>query len=530
MRAKPLPATRRDFLRWTTASVIAALLCGGPNPPQPSRPNILFVIVDDLRPELGCYGNTVIKTPNFDRFAQEATTFTRAFCQAAACSPSRASVMLGQRPDTTHVWSLGEEFRKIHPNAVTMPQHFHRFGYYTVSIGKIFHNHMPDRVSFDEPDLRPPEYMSPELIDRDPESFYYDEGLKEELATVRAERLRKNPNAYARGWAYGRSWEASEAPDDAFYDGAQTTLALQKLKTLQEGHQPFYLALGYYRPHLPFVAPKKYWDLYDRNALPLAPNPYLPKGSPPMAMDSAYELTGCYDLEWVKHPAVERVPEQTARLLKHGYYASVSYVDACFGRLMEGLKDLGLARNTIVVVWGDHGWKLGEHGSWCKQTNYNIDTRAPLLIRVPGQSAAPAQSEQLVELVDLYPTLCELADIPVPADMEGMSLAPLLKDPQVALKSAVFSQYRERPRVTLDGKDYMGYSMVTSRYHYVQWHTWDNDRQVAGEQVAVELYDNEVDPQENTNLAGLPEYADLVERLARQARAGWRAARVKKDR
>ena len=489
------------------------------------KPNVLFVIVDDLRPELGCYGNSVIQTPNFDRFAESAMVFNRAFCQAAACAPSRASAMLGKRPDTTRVWSLGEKFREINPSAITMPQHFHKFGYYTVSIGKIFHNHMPDPVSFDEPDLKPPEYATAELIDRDPESFYYDEGLKEELAKVRAERLKKNPNAYAGGWAYGRSWEASEAPDEAFYDGAQTTLALEKLKALKERQQPFYLAMGYYRPHLPFVAPKKYWDLYDRNTLPMATNPHLPKNAPPMAMDSAYELKGCYDLEWVKHPAIEQVPEETARLLKHGYYASVSYVDACFGRLMDGIKDLGLDGSTIVVVWGDHGWKLGEHGSWCKQTNYNIDTRVPLLIRVPGKNAVAAKCNQLVEIVDLYPTLCELAGIDVPGGMEGVSLRPMLKNPKVALKSAVFSQYHRQPKVSLDGKRYMGYSMITSRYHYVQWQAWDNDQHVASEQAAVELYDNQTDPDENVNIAGRPENAALVRQLGEQLRAGWKAAR-----
>ena len=495
---------------------VAAVAAGASADP---RPNVLFVIVDDLRPELGCYGNPLIKTPHFDRFAASATTFTRAFCQASACAPSRASVMLGQRPDTTRVWSLGEKFREINPQAITMPQHFRKFGYHTVSIGKVFHNHMPDPVSFDEPDLRPPEYATAQLIDRDPESFYYDEGLKAELATVREQRLTKNPNAYAGGWAYGRSWEASAAPDEAFYDGAQTTLAIEKLKALKERKQPFYLAVGYYRPHLPFVAPQKYWDLYDRNTLPLAPNPHLPENAPPMAMDSGYELKGCYDLEWVKHPALERLPAETARLLKHGYYASVSYVDACFGRLMDGLKEAGLDHNTIVVVWGDHGWKLGEHGAWAKQTNYNIDTRVPLLIRAPGKDFLPAKSHQLVELVDLYPTLCELTGIDIPRDMEGVSLVPLLKTPEVALKPAAFSQYHRQPKVSLDGKRYMGYSMVTPRYHYVQWHTWDNDQHLAGEQVAVELYDNQIDPDENVNIAGRPENAALLEQLAAQLRA-----------
>ncbi|MBM3294028.1 MAG: hypothetical protein FJY82_05830, partial [Candidatus Aminicenantes bacterium] len=271
------PQSRREFLKTTSAGLLAGMFADFRSGTTSRRPNILFIFVDDLRPDLGCYGNTEIKTPSFDRLAREGVIFTRTHCQAAACSPSRASVMTGLRPDSTRVWSLGEEFRKTIPDVVTMPQHFHKFGYHTVSLGKIFHNHMPDRISWDEPDLRPAEYSTLALIDRDPESFYYDDELKKELAAVREERLKKNPKAYAGGWAYGRSTECSEAPDSAFYDGAQTDLALETLKRIKDRRQPFYMGLGYYRPHLPFVAPKKYWDLYDRNGLSLASNPYLPK-------------------------------------------------------------------------------------------------------------------------------------------------------------------------------------------------------------------------------------------------------------
>ena len=515
---------RRDFIKVTSASVLATMLAGCTASVGEEKPNILFIAVDDLRPELGCYGNDEIKTPNFDALAKEGMVFTNTYCQAAACAPSRASLMTGFRPDTTRVWSLGEEFRKINPNIITMPQHFKKFGYHTVSMGKIFHNHMPDVVSFDEPDLKPEEYMTPEMVDRDPESFYYDEDLKKELAEVREKRLKKNPRAYAGGWAYGKSWECSDAPDNAFYDGAQTDLAIETLKRLKKKNQPFYFALGYFRPHLPFVAPKKYWDLYDRNKLSLAKNPYIPIDSPGMAMNSCYELGGCYDLEWVKHPAKEKLPEETARLLKHGYYASVSYVDACLGRLMKGLKDEGLDKNTIVVIWGDHGWKLGEHGSWCKQTNYNIDTRVPLIVRMPGKKQTGGECEELVELVDLFPTLCDLADINIPGNMEGLSFKPLLKNPDREWKSAVFSQYIHKPKVTLDGKCYMGYSMKTKQYHYVEWYHWNNKKKEAGELAAIELYDNKSDGDENVNIAGKPENEIIIRKLSAQLKAGWREA------
>jgi iduronate 2-sulfatase len=488
------------------------------------RPNILFVSVDDLRPELGCYGNDEIRSPHLDQFAKRGTAFTHAYCQAAVCAPSRASVMTGLRPDSTRVWDLRGKFRENLPDVVTIPQHFHAHGYHTVSMGKIFHNHMPDRVSFDEPDLRPAKYMTPELIDREPESFYHDEGLNQELYQVRQHRLNKNPNAYADGWAYGRSTESFDAPDNEFYDGAQTDLAIETLARLKDSKQPFFLALGYYRPHLPFVAPKKYWDLYDRDMLSMASNPFLPKGAPVMAMNSAYELKGCYDLEHVKHPATASLTEKEARLLKHGYYASVSFVDACFGKLMRGLADLGLDNNTIVVVWGDHGWKLGEHGSWCKQTNYDIDLRVPLIVHVPGQTSDGVPCNKLVELVDLYPTLCDAAGIEIPAKLEGTSFLPLLADPSMKWKSAAFSQFHRSPRVTPDGGRYMGLSVVTHRYHFVEWRNWDHVKGVAGELVATELYDRQSDPDENTNISGSESNTQIVNNLSQRLRRGWRWA------
>ncbi|MEO1529934.1 MAG: sulfatase, partial [Planctomycetota bacterium] len=384
-----------------------------------------------------------------------------------------------------------------------------------------------DRVSFDEPDLRPAKYMTPELIDREPESFYHDEALNRELAEVRERRLAKNPNKYADGWAYGVATESFDGPDNQFYDGAQTELAIEKMKELKEKDEPFFLALGYYRPHLPFVAPKKYWDLYDRESLSLADNPFLPKNSPVMAMNSMYELRGCYDLEFVKHPSEFTLDEPTARRLKHGYFASVSFVDACFGKLLAGLRDLGLAENTIVVLWGDHGWKLGEHNSWCKQSNYDIDVRVPLMIRVPNHPVAGAKTESLVELVDLYPTLCDVAEIPVPSAMEGVSLKPLFAHPEREFKSAVFSQFHRAPNITPDKGRYMGLSMVTERYHYVEWRTWDHVNGVSGELKATELYDHRLDPDENQNISVDEQNQELLVELASRLKRGWKAAKPK---
>lgn len=284
-----------------------------------SKPNVIFIVVDDLRPELGVYGNSTIKTPNIDKLARRGTTFTNAYCQVAVCAPSRASALTGLRPDSTKVWVLGEEFRKIHPDVVTIPQQFEKFNYHTVSIGKIFHNHMPDSISFREPDLRPEGYAVKNMIDRDPESFYFSGELKAELAAKRLERLAKDPKRYGNGWAYGRSVEVADCPDDSLYDGAQTSLAIQTINRIKNKKKPFFLALGYFRPHLPFVAPKKYWDLYDPMQIPMVDNNFIPFNAPSMAMYNQREMTACYDLEYVKHPAYFRMPEKEARMLKHGY-------------------------------------------------------------------------------------------------------------------------------------------------------------------------------------------------------------------
>ena len=488
------------------------------------KPNILFIVVDDLRPDLGCYGNTIIKTPHIDNLAKRSVTFTKAFCQVGVCAPSRASMMTGLRPDSTRVWHLEDKFRKTIPDVLTIPQYLHKDGYYTVSMGKIFHNHMPDSISFDEPDLRPEAYKTKDMIGRDAESFYYDEGLRKELDSVREERIKKNPKVYAGGWAYGRAVECSDAPDSAFYDGAQTILAIETLKRLKNGEKPFFLALGLFRPHLPFVAPKKYWDMYNRDSIPMARNDYLPVNSPVMAVNPSSELKGCYDLEYVKHPSVFKLSADSARMLKHGYYACVSYVDACIGLLMKNMEELDLLRNTIVVITGDNGWKLGEHRAWGKHTNYMNDTRIPMIVYAPGMKSNGKQCSQLTEHVDLFPTLCQLAGITIPKYLQGSSLVPLLNDTEAKWKSAVFTQFHRKPNETPDGKRYMGYSMITNNYHYIEWRYWDYEHKTAGSIAATELYNLVSDEEENMNISSMPENRELVNDLSNRLNKGWRYA------
>lgn len=509
---------------WILCSIFWALIsCEDPN--DIIRPNILFISIDDLRPALGAYGDTVAITPHLDLLAGEGMTFRQAFCQSAVCAPSRASLMTGLRPDSTRVWHLGDKFREINPEAVTMPQYFSRFGYHTVNIGKIFHNYMPDSISWNEPDLRPARYLRPEWLGRDGETFYISEAINRSQEIKRDSLLKLQPIRYADGWNTGPAWEAADVHDTMYYDGAQTELAKKTLARLAEMEKPFYLGLGYFRPHLPFAVPKKYWDMYDPDEIPQAINPDVPVGAPLWAMNSMYELRNYDGFGHIGHPSSSyRMNEDTARILKHGYYASVSYVDSLLGDLFAHMKTLGIYENTIIIIWGDHGWKLGEHNSWGKMTNYNIDLLVPLIIRYPDQKLRGAQTDAITELIDIFPTLCELADIEVPDYMQGNSLVPLLNDPDLPWKQAAFSQFHRRPRVAADGGRYMGYSINTREYHYIEWFTWDHISGTRGAYAGAELYDRLNDPHERQNIVQAVEHTELVEKLSTQLADGWRKA------
>lgn len=491
---------------------------------QKKKPNILFISVDDLGPNLGCYDNSLVVSPNIDEFAKKAMVFREAYCQAAVCAPSRASLMTGLRPDSSGVWHLGDKFRELLPDVVTMPQYFHKYGYHTVCMGKIFHNYMPDSVSWDEPDLRPARFNLPEMYKRDGETFYYSKEIQQRQKKKRDSLITLRPNYYADGWNNGPAWEWPDVHDTMLYDGAQTEYAINTLTRLSEMDKPFYFALGYFRPHLPFAVPKKYWDMYDKENIPLATNSYLPEKSPLLSMNSMYELRGYDGFHHIKHPSVFNMNEDTARILKTGYYASISYVDAQIGKVLAHLKELGIDDNTIVVIWGDHGWKLGEHNGWCKQTNYNIDTHVPMIIYSPFHKGG-GETYALTELIDMYPTLCELSGIEVPSYHQGLSMVPLIENPDVEWKSSVFSQFHRRPKVSADGKRYMGYSMKTKQYHYVEWYDWDNKMKEKGELAAIELYDNDNDPDENKNIAGEEKMKSVIETLSAQLAAGWRSAK-----
>ncbi len=482
-------------------SLAAALLLVASAAHAADKPNVLFIAVDDMRPDLGCYGAEFVKTPNLDRLAAGSVTFRRAYCQQAVCSPSRTSLLTGKRPDTTKVWDLETHFRDHIPNTVTLPQFFKENGYHAAGMGKIYHGGFDDPDSWSEPHRTAKGATTYSLAE--------NQRIVEQSRQDAAGRGAKGQALNRAG--RGPATEMADVSDDTYGDGRIAEMAVETLGTLPK-EKPFFLAVGFARPHLPFVSPKKYWDLYDRSRFTLPENYSVsPKDAPPFAGSNWGELRAYSDI-----PQEGALDEAKALELIHGYYAALSYTDAQIGKVLDGLDRQGLAENTIVVVWGDHGWKLGDHGMWCKHTNFELDARVPLIVRAPGKKAGAA-SDGLVEFVDIYPTLAELAGLSAPADLEGASFAPLLDDPSRPWKAAAFTQY---PR-SHERKQLMGYSTRTDRYRFTRW----VERKNPSEVVAVELYDHESDPAENVNIAADARYAEAVTELNAIAGRGWRGVR-----
>ncbi len=469
--------TRRGFL---AASASAAALAA------PRKTNVLFIAVDDLRPQLACYGHPQIRSPHIDRLASRGLRFDRAYCQQAVCAPTRASLMTGTRPDTTRVHDLQTPLNTVRPDLVSIPRHFKNHGYETVSLGKIYHHANEDPHAWSAPPWRPQGawagrgYLDPLSRIAVRQSDAVMRAAYEE--SVRAGK-KPPPPAYGRGPAY----EAPDVADNAYPDGMACDRAIAELQRLRS--RPFFLAVGFLKPHLPFNAPKKYWDLYSPSDIELPSRSDWPENMPKLAGSAWGELRN-----YTAIPGAGPVDAATLRMLIHGYYACVSFMDAQVGRLVAELDRLGLRENTAIVLWGDHGWKLGDYGAWCKHTNFELDTRVPLIFSLPGQKNAGAATSALVEFVDVYPTLAEACGLEIPRQCEGASLLPLFDDPRRKWKAAAFSQY---PR----GRGVMGYTLRTERWRYTEW---------GGGDQGSELYDHEKDPRERTNLASDPKYAATV--------------------
>ena len=483
-----------------------------------AKPNVLFIAVDDLRPELGCYGRDYIKSPNIDALARSGIVFERAYVQQAVCSPSRTSVMTGLRPDSTKVWDLVTSFRTAQPDTITLGQAFKNAGYFVQGMGKIYHGKLNDEASWSVPWGTPKAdtyALAENTSAGEPKAAGAPDGVPPAASIKKkSKKASEGEDSEGQSKAKGAAFESADVPDNTYTDGKTAELAVTTLGDLAKKDQPFFLAVGFVKPHLPFVSPKKYWDLYDPATITLPENPFYPKDAPSYAIRKTNGEIYAYRGIPAKG---EPFSPELVRNLRHGYYAAVSYTDAQIGKVLAELDRLDLRKNTIVILWGDHGWKLGEHNAWCKHSTAENDTNTPLILSAPGMKTPGIRTRALVEFVDIYPTLADLAGIPAPAYLDGTSAKPLLDNPDRPWKNAAYSQY---PRSENGGL--MGYSMRTDRYRFTVWVKTSDKTQVD----ATELYDHQLDPQENTNLANDPAHAAEVARLMVQWRAGWQGTRA----
>lgn len=451
--------------------------------------NVLFIAVDDLRPQLGCYGDPIVRSPGIDRLASRGVVFGRAYCQQALCSPSRISLLSGLYPSTTGIYTIGPALREKAPDAITLPQHFKNNGYFTRSLGKIFHGGIDDPASWSVPSWhsRKPRHgpTGREMVRR-----YVAE---QKAKGVQIPQRGQGAAVYA-----GPPFDAPEVADDELLDGDTAREAVGVIGELaKRPDQPFFLAVGFSNPHVPWVAPRKYWDLYRSEDIKLPDNRFAPKNAPAFAAQSGADF-----FWYAGTPQDRQVSAEYGRQCLHGYLAAISYIDTCVGRLLDAVEQNGLAGNTVIVFWGDHGYYMGEHGWWGgKHNNYEGATNAPLIVSVPGMKAAGKRADGLVEFVDIYPTLVELCGLSMPKGPQGQSFKPLLDDPSRTGKQAAFSWYPKG--------GFLGKAMRTERYRYVEW----TDK--SGKVAHVELYDHEVDPQENENVAVKEENRQVLERLRR---------------
>lgn len=435
------------------------------------KPNILFIAVDDLRPQLGCYSVKSMHTPNIDRLASQGTVFERAYCMVPTCGASRASLMTGIRPSRNRFVNYLTWAEKDAPGITTLNTQFKKHGYYTLSNGKVFHHPTDNAVGWSEPAWRPkgiPRYRRPD---------------NRELQQQRQKQGRRR-----RGPAY----ESADVADDAYADGVVAKRSIDDLRRLKSKNQPFFLAVGFFKPHLPFVAPKRYWDLYHHERIQLPENYHVPKDAPNESIHTFGELRAYAGI-----PAKGPVSEETALKLIHGYYACVSYTDTQVGKLLDELDRLGLADNTIVVLWGDHGWNLGEHTLWCKHCCFETSMHAPLIVKAPDIEGGKTTSG-LTEFIDIYPSLCELAGLPLPDHLQGRSFVPLMKQPDHQWKAAAIGRFRN------------GDTIRTDQFRFTEYRSSEDNF------LARMLYDHRNDPGEDVNISERERRKPVVDSLTKE--------------
>lgn len=451
---------------------------------QKTKPNILFILVDDLKPTLGTYGDVFAKSPNIDKLAASGIRFDMAYANEAVCAPSRYNLMLGSRSTSTGIYGFGKEFREVYPNALTLPQVFKKEGYHTESMGKVFHighGNTSDGASWSIPHFKEKviEYIVPGSTGRK---------LTREEAFFENTRMYIKDTPDNNELPRGAAWESPDVLDEAYADGRVANHAIDRLRKLSENpKKPFFMAVGFARPHLPFSVPKKYWDIYDPKKLPMPQFEGYPDGAPKFAVKRGGEID-----QFTPIPQGSGIyPDSLKRKLIHGYYASVSYMDAQLGKVMQELKRLNLDKNTIVVLWGDHGWHLGDHGIWTKHTNYEQATRIPLVFVAPGVTKPGSTTDRIAETVDIYPTLVDLAGLEMPGTpqpMDGTSLESTLEGNSETVEDYAYHSYIRN--------GYLGEAIRNNRYRLVRWTRLDNQTDVIHE-----LYDYEKDPGEAENIA-----------------------------
>ncbi len=479
------------------------------------KKNILFISIDDLKPLLSNYGESQMHTPNFDRLAKMGMTFTNAHVQYAVCGPSRASVMTGANPDKTKVWDLHTDFRQSSDGLISMPEYLISQGYETTAVGKIYHKGSSspghDGKSWSMPHQLPKNYDP--AAGKAAMEYYQNPNTKDQMAKLEAEAREKGikKKGKIRKYIFKRlkpSTESADVSDTAYQDGLYTQTALQQLNDLENSGKPWFLGVGYQKPHLPFVAPKKYWDLYDRDKIELAKFQKVAEGTPEYAYHSFGEIRAFSDID-NDYRIGDIIPEAKQRELIHGYMACISYIDAQLGILFDELEKRNILDDTVIVLWGDHGWHLGDHTEWCKHSNFEQATRIPFMFAGPGVKENQ-KSHHPVNLVDLFPTVFELANVDQSTQTDGKSLVPLLdRDNKTTIDmDFAYHQYKRQKK--------MGYSVRTDRYRYTEWHdnnyrSYDpyKDENIAG----YELYDYEKDPLETRNLIDDAAYAAIVKDL-----------------
>jgi arylsulfatase A-like enzyme len=500
---------------------------------QPSKPNILFIAVDDLKPVLGCYGNKLVKSPNIDRLAKQGTVFMANYCQQAVCGPTRASLMTGKRPDNTKVWDLLTLIRDINPNIITIPGYFKSQGYSTQGIGKVFDSRTVDKendkISWTVPYYKTAKkYFDPAFGEPAANRYQDANNRKEVEKFVKIANEKGLDKAATQAFILANvrpTVENANVTDNAYEDGANALQAKDVMVQLSKKDEPFFFAVGFTKPHLPFVAPKKYWDMYKREDMPLEKFQQQSKNAVDVAYHNSSEIRLYSDVDEEIAPDGKQKKGLTLSIAKqkeliHGYYAATSYMDANVGLLLNTLDSLGLMKNTIVVLWGDHGWHLGDHNLWCKHTNFEQAARAPLIISSPY--IKPSKTSSQTEFIDIFPTLCDLSGLAIPNTLDGKSLVPLMKNPTAIVKEFSVSQYPraevalEMGRLGYTPNNVMGYSIRTQRYRYSIWlkdKMRSSDPYNPEKLVGTELYDYQADPLETINVAKEKKYAPIAAQM-----------------